>query len=119
MIRRPPRSTLFPYTTLFRSGWADFNLGRNYLTLDAVIAVDEGPDLNGDFSPSNAAVEVRLTSVTGTTEEVLWGPERVELGRPVTIPTLAIEDVLRLRFHVDRLAGSGPYWVGVCDSVLR
>src|ERR1022692_3267524 len=23
MIRRPPRSTLFPYTTLFRSGWAD------------------------------------------------------------------------------------------------
>src|SRR5438132_2961368 len=23
MIRRPPRSTLFPYTTLFRSDWAD------------------------------------------------------------------------------------------------
>src|SRR2546421_9649159 len=23
MIRRPPRSTLFPYTTLFRSFWAD------------------------------------------------------------------------------------------------
>src|SRR4030066_2537453 len=23
MIRRPPKSTLFPYTTLFRSGWAD------------------------------------------------------------------------------------------------
>src|SRR5258708_31533893 len=34
MIRRPPRSTLFPYTTLFRSGrdggegWPDFRLGR-------------------------------------------------------------------------------------------
>src|SRR5438874_13130793 len=24
MIRRPPRSTLFPYTTLFRSGATDF-----------------------------------------------------------------------------------------------
>src|SRR3712207_8252748 len=24
MIRRPPRSTLFPYTTLFRSGYARF-----------------------------------------------------------------------------------------------
>src|SRR3712207_6973997 len=24
MIRRPPRSTLFPYTTLFRSGHPDF-----------------------------------------------------------------------------------------------
>src|SRR5258708_14019865 len=23
MIRRPPRSTLFPYTTLFRSSWRD------------------------------------------------------------------------------------------------
>src|SRR3712207_7647808 len=26
MIRRPPRSTLFPYTTLFRSRWTE---GRN------------------------------------------------------------------------------------------
>src|SRR2546422_11146101 len=28
MIRRPPRSTLFPYTTLFRSAFAGFRLGR-------------------------------------------------------------------------------------------
>src|SRR3712207_7088671 len=27
MIRRPPRSTLFPYTTLFRSGWRVLVLG--------------------------------------------------------------------------------------------
>src|SRR5260221_9804419 len=27
MIRRPPRSTLFPYTTLFRSGAADREKG--------------------------------------------------------------------------------------------
>src|SRR2546427_2538080 len=26
MIRRPPRSTLFPYTTLFRSQWSDWFL---------------------------------------------------------------------------------------------
>src|SRR5258708_17316174 len=26
MIRRPPRSTLFPYTTLFRSQWFAWNL---------------------------------------------------------------------------------------------
>src|SRR3712207_9433879 len=26
MIRRPPRSTLFPYTTLFRS-WGEFRIG--------------------------------------------------------------------------------------------
>src|SRR3712207_8704357 len=29
MIRRPPRSTLFPYTTLFRSRRRDFVSGRN------------------------------------------------------------------------------------------
>src|SRR3712207_9037593 len=28
MIRRPPRSTLFPYTTLFRSLWARSQRGR-------------------------------------------------------------------------------------------
>src|SRR3989454_4289314 len=28
MIRRPPRSTLFPYTTLFRSGYKNFVFGR-------------------------------------------------------------------------------------------
>src|SRR3712207_8562410 len=28
MIRRPPRSTLFPYTTLFRSAWDRFREGR-------------------------------------------------------------------------------------------
>src|SRR2546430_7745488 len=28
MIRRPPRSTLFPYTTLFRSGRPDIGEGR-------------------------------------------------------------------------------------------
>src|SRR5256885_16765962 len=28
MIRRPPRSTLFPYTTLFRSGFGYFIYGK-------------------------------------------------------------------------------------------
>src|SRR2546430_11866144 len=28
MIRRPPRSTLFPYTTLFRSRWDDLSAGQ-------------------------------------------------------------------------------------------
>src|SRR2546430_12750583 len=30
MILRPPRSTLFPYTTLFRSGPVSFALGSEY-----------------------------------------------------------------------------------------
>src|SRR3712207_8837774 len=36
MIRRPPRSTLFPYTTLFRSGGPDdmLRFGRRCLATD-------------------------------------------------------------------------------------
>src|SRR3712207_7881902 len=35
MIRRPPRSTLFPYTTLFRSGlqFSNIDWDRNTITL--------------------------------------------------------------------------------------
>src|SRR3712207_7622543 len=34
MIRRPPRSTLFPYTTLFRSGW-EIAVRDNGIGIDA------------------------------------------------------------------------------------
>src|SRR3712207_3975708 len=36
MIRRPPRSTLFPYTTLFRSNWKESYMKRNLLVVALV-----------------------------------------------------------------------------------
>src|SRR5690349_22793900 len=42
MIRRPPTSTLFPYTTLFRSADADLVAGGED-RLRHLLAVDEGP----------------------------------------------------------------------------
>src|SRR5258707_1397671 len=36
MIRRPPRSTLFPYTTLFRSTWEIVDQSRNGTMLNGV-----------------------------------------------------------------------------------
>src|SRR5947207_9680966 len=39
MIRRPPRSTLFPYTTLFRSVSDVEHLARNYVFLDGNVQV--------------------------------------------------------------------------------
>src|SRR2546430_7937377 len=39
MIRRPPRSTLFPYTTLFRSETADFDTAVRALPNDVNLAV--------------------------------------------------------------------------------
>src|SRR5256885_3496240 len=40
MIRRPPRSTLFPYTTLFRSVWAG---DQQPFTSTPIIGLAEGP----------------------------------------------------------------------------
>src|SRR3712207_9440411 len=52
MIRRPPRSTLFPYTTLFRSSrrvaglfWTHNDSGRD----PVIFAVDAGGRLQGRF----------------------------------------------------------------------
>src|SRR3712207_8280195 len=44
MIRRPPRSTLFPYTTLFRSCADAFNRGDQE-RLSRLSFVSEGPSL--------------------------------------------------------------------------
>src|SRR5256885_11038204 len=48
MIRRPPRSTLFPYTTLFRSAQGGFRFDRNMLRDaldgDRYAAVHEQPE---------------------------------------------------------------------------
>src|SRR3712207_7657678 len=39
MIRRPPRSTLFPYTTLFRSLWPIWRPKRQWLLPGCVVAL--------------------------------------------------------------------------------
>src|SRR2546422_2019196 len=48
MIRRPPRSTLFPYTTLFRSGVGDIGVVASWPQTpqtDAVAATDLSEDV--------------------------------------------------------------------------
>src|SRR2546427_2491609 len=61
MIRRPPRSTLFPYTTLFRSTWPHF---QHALTLQhalqllvlAALADRKSTRLNSSHSQISYAV---------------------------------------------------------------
>src|SRR3712207_8951735 len=43
MIRRPPRSTLFPYTTLFRSGWLDARRRTPAVRVDLRVCADHEP----------------------------------------------------------------------------
>src|SRR3712207_7317324 len=46
MIRRPPRSTLFPYTTLFRSGVLDQEARLQDFKRDAMLAFVRANNLN-------------------------------------------------------------------------
>src|SRR3712207_6929574 len=61
MIRRPPRSTPFPYTTLFRSAFADEKTG-----LKAIIAIHStarGPGAGGCRMWPYASAEAALDDV--------------------------------------------------------
>src|SRR5260221_9890442 len=58
MIRRPPRSTLFPYTTLFRSYWLSDFLVRRVLAHVRITANLVHQIQAGSTSPSTFAVHL-------------------------------------------------------------
>src|SRR3712207_7504996 len=60
MIRRPPRSTLFPYTTLFRSGWRTRKRQRRRPRLVATGASLVHPLLDGGQIEIGCAISRRL-----------------------------------------------------------
>src|SRR5256885_3501260 len=58
MIRRPPRSTLFPYTTLFRSGDTEADLDQSGLLrehVDYPIRRHADPDLSSTITNRDTA----------------------------------------------------------------
>src|SRR3712207_8828822 len=84
MIRRPPRSTLFPYTTLFRS--ANFNL--TILDCSLVTIGDRcmfGPNVSIFAATHESEVQSRR--------------ENVEYGRPVVVG----DDCWRSEEHTSEL----------------
>src|SRR3712207_7194224 len=74
MIRRPPRSTLFPYTTLFRSGGiTELNYNIRSSGIDAFGADPDPTDFKGNLGARlfvmNIGVDLRLVE-TKTLEVV-------------------------------------------------
>src|SRR5258706_623804 len=70
MIRRPPRSTLFPYTTLFRS-----------LTV-----------FKASYQPGSICATINGNQLCNTTTVTVTGPAVMELQQP---PTHVLSGVLR------------------------
>src|SRR3712207_8554969 len=65
MIRRPPRSTLFPYTTLFRSKFTAEVLSDgtlSFLALAAALSASDAPALIGFDEPERDRKSTRLNS---------------------------------------------------------
>src|SRR3712207_8982273 len=82
MIRRPPRSTLFPYTTLFRSRYGDgFSHARAFalqLALAAVPLVIAGAGLASALGAESFAEVVARTVVAispGSSDDLLRSEE--------------------------------------------
>src|SRR5256885_16638668 len=88
MIRRPPRSTLFPYTTLFRSGSAVAPLEQRAL---ASLALEQAAQVDG--------VQLELL----VRRLVEHGADRSAGAAAVREPVDGVEELER----AERLAGEG------------
>src|SRR5256885_9653190 len=78
MIRRPPRSTLFPYTTLFRSGHVELELVRHLGRRLVVVGCAAGALQRLDLADEDA---VHLPA----------GPVSHVLGLPVELAIVGLE----------------------------
>src|SRR5688572_32636447 len=72
MLRQPPRSTLFPYTTLFRSGYP-------------VDMLELGMDLEGDLGIDS----IKRVEILAAVEERAPGLSKLDRSRMASLHTLA------------------------------
>src|SRR3712207_8671480 len=104
MIRRPPRSTLFPYTTLFRSGVDvtrfNFSHGDHHMHLKNSQIVREVAKEHG----RNVAILQDVQGPKIRTGEVAGGTELVEGSRLVIAPGDFVGDASRLSTSYEKLA---------------
>src|SRR2546427_5963052 len=68
MIRRPPRSTLFPYTTLFRSP-VDFRLEAQAIELEAIEAAGQRDEV---LNPGRTGADRKSTRLNSSHSQISY-----------------------------------------------
>src|SRR5256885_14601108 len=111
MIRRPPRSTLFPYTTLFRSRIGSAEKGATCIRRDAISGVPH----------ANIGLHVEVGVVVSEREREIGirhqrGPETV---RPPMLESIDVTDVVAIFVNVDCSVDGCPrlWFVGGVDLI--
>src|SRR5256885_9909200 len=64
MIRRPPRSTLFPYTTLFRSYYNGTTMGKKRNKTGEVVSAQSPPDTSTLLQDLRGLIEAGRAQVS-------------------------------------------------------
>src|SRR5690349_24118434 len=94
MIRRPPRSTLFPYTTLFRSREAAVACGQERLSsqvVAGVVRVDARSEEHTSELQSRRDLVCRLLLEKKNTNNLKTDiPARAESNTPAIAPTIRL-----------------------------
>src|SRR5258708_37742750 len=101
MIRRPPRSTLFPYTTLFRSDFSEIgSVDAILICVPTPLSDHHTPDMSyiaatmdsivGHLRPGQLVV-LESTTYPGTTEELI-APAIERAGRAKVIRDAMLPD---------------------------
>src|SRR3989441_234417 len=98
MIRRPPRSTLFPYTTLFRS-----IVGTLYLDAETADLVR----MAFNFTP-RSYLDAELEDVSIVLDNALWERrywlpyrQEIEIRRRATWLDVPVRGIIRARWEID------------------
>src|SRR5688572_31237259 len=101
MIRRPPRSTLFPYTTLFRSGRVSAvhrlnrtqysNAVRDLFALDprafdvtSLLPGDETDRKSTRLNSSHSQISYAVFCLKKKTKQTMQSTDRIQLGAHTT-----------------------------------
>src|SRR2546430_6863664 len=97
MIRRPPRSTLFPYTTLFRSGCANPE-GATGWNIARQIAVRAGCPSSVPGMTVNRFCSSGLQTIALASQRILAGESEIYVARGVESISLVQKEMNKHHF---------------------